>query len=74
MRIQKALNILSSFFHDFLNNIQQAMKEKTEKIVQRFMRMVAIILTEIIFLLLGLFNLSVGIIKYFSVWFLEMKQ
>jgi predicted membrane protein len=63
------LNLVSSFFSNFLENIREAVKEEVNGIIRRLVRVVVVALAGITLLLIGLFYLSVGVVKYFTVVF-----
>ena len=63
------LYILSSFFHNLFETIRKIMKDKVEESVRRLIKVIAMTLTGVTFLLLGVFHLIVGVVKYFTLLF-----
>ncbi len=60
---------MSSIFYNFLESIKQALRNKTEEIIKRLIKVITIVLIGFLFLLMGLFHLSIGIINYFTIVF-----
>ncbi|MDQ1279138.1 MAG: hypothetical protein QG670_398 [Thermoproteota archaeon] len=62
-------NLVSIFFSNLLEKIQETAKEKIEQILRRMIKTLAIASIGIMLLLLGIFHFSFGVVKYLTVVF-----
>lgn len=63
------LNIASSLFYNLLEKMREAVKGKVDQAIRQVIKSLAIAFAGIIILFLGLFHLSTGAVRYFTVVF-----
>jgi len=63
------LNLFSSFLNNIFAGINKIIRKKVDEIIRQIIKVVALTIVGTSIVLLGVFHLSTGFIKYFSTIF-----